>query len=37
MIRKTDDGIIAQRAIENSLYLLHDDGNFDKIADRELK
>ena len=31
-IRKTADCIIAQTAIENKLFLLHDDADFDKIA-----
>ena len=31
-IRRTADCIIAQTAIENKLFLLHDDVDFDKIA-----
>ena len=31
-IRKTADCIIAQTAIENGLFLLHNDGDFDLIA-----
>ena len=31
-IRRTADCIIAQTAIENKLLLLHDDADFDKIA-----
>ena len=31
-IRKTADCIIAQTAIENRLFLLHNDSDFDKIA-----
>ena len=31
-IRRTADCIIAQSAIENKLFLLHDDADFDKIA-----
>ena len=31
-IRRTADCIIAQSAIENKLFLLHDDVDFDKIA-----
>jgi hypothetical protein len=31
-IRRTADCIIAQTAIENKLFLLHDDADFDKIA-----
>ena len=31
-IRKTADCIIAQTAIENSLFLLHNDSDFDLIA-----
>ncbi len=38
-IRSTIDTLIAQTAIENDLYLLHDDNDFFHIADviRELK
>ncbi|MFO7964252.1 MAG: PIN domain nuclease [Desulfobacterales bacterium] len=32
-IRKTADCIIAQTVIEHDLYLLHNDADFDKIAD----
>ena len=32
-IRRTADCIIAQSAIENKLFLLHDDADFDKIAE----
>jgi predicted nucleic acid-binding protein len=31
-IRKTADCLIAQTAIEHDLYLLHEDGDFDRIA-----
>lgn len=31
-VRKTADCIIAQTAIENDLFLLHDDSDFDRIA-----
>lgn len=31
-IRRTADCIIAQTAIENKLFLLHDDADFNKIA-----
>jgi predicted nucleic acid-binding protein len=31
-IRKTADCLIAQTAIEHNLYLLHEDGDFDRIA-----
>ena len=31
-IRRTADCLIAQTAIENKLFLLHDDADFDKIA-----
>ncbi len=31
-VPKTADCIIAPTAIENNLFLLHDDGDFDKIA-----
>ena len=31
-VRKTADCIIAQTAIENKLFLLHDDSDFDRIA-----
>ncbi|MEA1935425.1 MAG: PIN domain nuclease [Thermodesulfobacteriota bacterium] len=31
-IRKTADCIIAQTAIENQLFLLHNDADFDRIA-----
>lgn len=31
-IRKTADCIIAQTAIENQLFLLHNDSDFDRIA-----
>jgi predicted nucleic acid-binding protein len=38
-IKSTIDLVIAETAIENGLYLLHNDGDFDNIAkvDRELK
>ena len=32
-IRRTADCIIAQTAIENKLFLLHEDADFDKIAE----
>jgi predicted nucleic acid-binding protein len=32
MINSTIDCLIAQTAIENNLYLLHNDSDFDNIA-----